>query len=57
MIFLSQAKVTTDKKFLKAALEAHNDYRKKHGASSLKLDDDVSWKKGLCIRNYSKNGS
>jgi len=33
--------LTTDDKFLKDALNLHNDYRKKHGADKLELDKDL----------------
>jgi len=36
-----RVKVTTDKKWLKQALKAHNFYRKKHGVSPLTLSDDL----------------
>jgi uncharacterized protein YkwD len=36
-----RVKVTTDKDFLKAALKAHNEYRKKHHAPPLELSDDL----------------
>jgi len=36
-----RAKVTTDKDFLKSALKAHNEYRKKHHAPPIVLSDDL----------------
>ncbi|ODM91003.1 Golgi-associated plant pathogenesis-related protein 1 [Orchesella cincta] len=36
-----RVKVTTDKDFLKQALSAHNDYRKKHHVPKLELSDDL----------------
>jgi len=36
-----KATVTTENEFLQAALKAHNDYRKKHGAKPLTLSPDL----------------
>jgi len=61
---IPKAPLTTEDKFIKDALNVHNDYRKKHGADPLELDKELcqvaqAWANSIALKGnlaHSSNG-